>query len=459
MGPTDAVRRALARSRRRSEADSGSGSGPRTGVVLDLAVGTGAQQLELLAGSDPRLATVTLWVIRPNAEPVAPSAADERLHLMVERLARRDLTAADIDALRTTMTTAPPETARAMGALVAQALAGTPFVLALVGEVSANLPTAFIDRVAGLLGITIHRERSLDRLLADPFVRPACRPLTCPADRLLMEVLLGRLDAVAGAWTAWLATTTDAVDDQPGFASIAPIVQERLALAGVVDAETDRLRGIRRRAWYLDSLLIADAADAIGRLRSVDIEPIVAGDLITAVRAEHRECVRTASRVALLVEPHQTRTALEVLAPMCDDPVVRRPITAIELDRRGRVLLPLATGRQLLLECRWLPQHCSTLVTLPEPDATDTLELDGITVRTLSPTARLLELWATAHMADPAHVLATVVATGELLEHHPDRIDWPRVREACALLQLDQVAQAQIESLPPRLRELVPPSA
>ena len=427
-----------------------------TGLILDLQPGDRAE-LERRMRTDPALAIVAARVLHPNDRSPDRDTMLRRYDELLTACARRRCRTGDLDRLRASFIASSTETARSMIAVLGLALAGTPFVMARIGTAGAALPDGHLERLEGILGLGISTGTDLDRLTSHSFVRPAHRPLDTTADQLLMQVLLGPADEVAGNWSAWQSIAN--VDEQPGFDVIAPIIEERLGAAGVVDAESGRLHGLRRRAWYMGGMLRTDAAEAIGLLRSAGIDPTLTGDLPAAVGAAIDGAVRTVRDVSLLIDSREVAGALDALAPMVHLADGDRQVAINTIARDGWIHLPTGPSRRLVLRSRWLSQNCASLLPLPTADRPDPITIEAEIVDTLSPSARLIELWCGDRLSDPGRWLAVATTTGEHLRRHHRSIDWALVLEACRRLDLIGVAAAQLDSLPPSIRASVPPMA
>ncbi|MEI8000439.1 MAG: hypothetical protein WCI50_03715 [Actinomycetes bacterium] len=108
-------------------------------------------------------------------------------------------------------------------------------------------------------------------------VAPPVAPLS-ESERLLTEVVLGSPLETASRWSAWRAEET--LEEWPDVARIGDRLLAALGRAGVTGPDVDRLRGVRRRAWYARALLEPAAAALVAALDAAQAGPVLVGDLV-----------------------------------------------------------------------------------------------------------------------------------------------------------------------------------
>lgn len=425
---------------------------PADGAVLHLPRPGDAARLTEWFETSPRSAIARVEILWPGDRAVSATDVERRWNDIRERCVHAGLDHTAIDRLGRVVASADPALARSMCQAVHVGLSASPFLVVTTGDHRRRLPDRFLTELSALAEVTITRVGSIEGLGRLELRRPAPRPLS-DSDRDLLDVLLGPADAIAPAWERWSRATS--IDDHPDFLSVSGLALERLADVDEARDELGRLAGMRRRNWYVGSLLRSETADAIGRLREVGVEPSLAGPLVDAIEADDEGRVRSARSTAILVTPHELDATVHALQPMLDDEKAARTIPPSAIGRGSSVDLAIASGRTLRLQWRWLPDRCAMLVPAP-PDEGDVVRIDEVEVAVAPPTARLLELWLDSTGRDRHRPLTTVVRTAELLERHGARIDWSWIEWACTQLELVPHALAHIAALPASMREQIP---
>ncbi|MFY9587371.1 MAG: hypothetical protein WAT66_07955, partial [Actinomycetota bacterium] len=91
-------------------------------------------------------------------------------------------------------------------------------------------------------------------------------------------------DAVARAGWEKLARVMDLDRLEEGSFALMPQLYRRLVGLGIDAPELPRLKGIYRRSWYGNQMLLERAATLLRALAEHGIEPLVVGDAALAVR-------------------------------------------------------------------------------------------------------------------------------------------------------------------------------
>lgn len=92
--------------------------------------------------------------------------------------------------------------------------------------------------------------------------------------RLLLTCALGGDEAVARAWESLRADLDLDTLDHGGY-GLLPQVYAGLVRAGVEDARLERLKGIYRKSWYGNQMLLSGLGRPLGALRAFDAEPLL----------------------------------------------------------------------------------------------------------------------------------------------------------------------------------------
>jgi len=438
--------------------DSSGVSAPRGCVAGTLTLSGKSHSKDLLAElcADERLAIVTIDIARRRPTDAGRRAIHARCDPVAKRCEAVGLDPELTERTIASIISAEVDIAWTMLRLLIHLLDGsTPLVIRRqrADQKKETLPAEFVTAIGALFDIDIMEFDSADAVLATSFARQAPHRLLRPEDRELFEVLTSADEELGPRWSRWLERAT--VDDQEGFPTVAPILQERLKRIGFHNGESGRLAGLRRRAWYANSLLKVDVVGAVHALRAEGIDPVLTGDLVHALDAEEHDGVRVIRVPSLLVTAGEAQPAAAAVAPILQPrgPVSRFNARSVMLESRMR--LTTSTGNQLGLDWRWLPDRSADRVPITE-ELLRTVRFDGIEMQALGPSACLVSLIANAGDLRRGHALTTLMQLTELIDRHHHELDWNWQRWAVDRLELADHAEALITSLPERTRSLIP---
>jgi len=293
------------------------------------------------------------------------------------------------------------------------------------------------------------RSRPLD--LPFHLTRPAPSRLDRSLDRELLAATVDDGDGAVRAWNAWRARAD--LDTTLGFSEIAPMLSENLRRVGIDDVDLVRIDGVRRRAWYLNQLLTRQAATVVEMLREQGIDPVLLDDLPAAVRAADRDSVRPIREISVCVQPDEAARAGDVLTRLGWVTDYVGPPIESRLERESWQLFLLDPGHALRLHWRLLPQECSRLTANPDEDDPRWVRFHEMDVKTQSPTAALLRLWARSGDAMPGHQLRTLCDTADLLRTSSFEVDWTRLWSECDRIGLVEYGEHYLRALPNGLGE------
>jgi len=373
--------------------------------------------------------------------PASRSATDLRAAWSSTLAGIRRFGGAPVEERLLTLIDADPDTARVLLHLAGHCLSGQPFVLVLTGSAGdpwapADLVEVETSAIAEALGGSV---RTVDHT-ADArrvrLVRPTLRDPVADVPADLCTIVLGPDEQVPAAVDRWLTGRT--VHELPGFSIVGPVVAERMRHLGIRTELTPLIDGMHRRVWYRNAMLRDVAVQAVVALRSAGIVPTLLGDLAVAVEAERAGTLRSMGEMVLLVDDGDLERAWSLLAEAFGIEIGSGPTAAQRQARR--IPIVIGDGRRLLLTSRWLPGRGDRRVPL-DPTATGPIEIDGVTVDRLLPTARLLERWCRAFDLRRHDRLATTLdVLGVLADDGPggarSAIDGTVITRACARLEL-----------------------
>ena len=403
-----------------------------------------------------RLAIVTIDISRRRPD----DAAGQAIHARCGHLAKRcDAVGLDHDLTERTIASivsAEVDIAWTMLKLLVHLLDGsTPLVIRQqsADQKTQTLPAEFLTAIGALFDIDIMEFDHADAVLATSFARQEPRRLLRTEDRELFEVLTSSDEELDTLWSRWLERAT--VDDHPGFARVAPILHERLVRIGFHNGESGRLAGLRRRAWFMSSLLKVEVVGVVHALRSEGIDPILTGDLVHALDAEEHGGVRVIRVPSLLVRADEAQGAAAAVGPLLQPHGPASRVTALSVMLESGMGLTTSRDNPLVLHWRWLPDRSADRVPITE-ELLRTVRFDGIEMQALGPSACLVSLIANAGDLRRGHALTTLMQLTELIDRHDQELDWNWQQWAVDRLELADHAEALITSLPERTRSLIP---
>lgn len=134
-----------------------------------------------------------------------------------------------------------------------------------------------------------------------------------PRTLLLRAAFLDDRDALE-AWNAWQAgTSLDAVDDE--CFALLPLIHKRLEVLRPDDPHLGRLKGVRRRVWLENQIVLRDSARLVQRLQTAGIETLMLGGLPLVTRYYGDAGLRSIRQIEILVPRGDEVRAAEIVSP------------------------------------------------------------------------------------------------------------------------------------------------
>lgn len=141
---------------------------------------------------------------------------------------------------------------------------------------------------------------------------PRSTPLPSAAQRLLLEAALGDGEAAVAAAREWsLLVDLDRIDF--GSFRLLPLLVRNLERLDIELPSSDRLRGIYRRCWYRNQVLLRGAKAALGVLRDAGVETLVIKGAALIDRYYPDSGTRPMSDVDILVGSADRDSAFSIL--------------------------------------------------------------------------------------------------------------------------------------------------
>lgn len=171
-------------------------------------------------------------------------------------------------------------------------------------------------------------------------------------ENLLMAALLANADDVRHKYSRWADNVDWAADFGGGTYQLLPLLFTNLDRAGVEDANTGRLRGLYRRAWYSNQRFMSALSEIAIHLATAGLKIVLLGDLALMSGIYLKPGARLVNRLDLLVDPASVTDALVCLRELGWAP---EPFQNDDLKYLSYIALTNATGK--LLRLHWHPLH------------------------------------------------------------------------------------------------------
>lgn len=254
-----------------------------------------------------------------------------------------------------------------------------------------------------------------------------------PNDRqkLLLRAALMEGDASADAWRR-VRPTFDLDDPEHASQGLLPLVYRQLDRLGIDDPGLPKLRGIYRRTWYTNQLLLDRLKSTLEAVRAGEGDPLVVSSWELPLRYYGDLGLRQVTALHLLVPPDRVARAARALS----DQGWAGPVepSASFVQSRHYARYEDANGDRCLLYWRLFHEFSDPRRGVEPEDLWEhpiDLELGGVPARALSPTDELLNVCVSgARLRRWPSV--TWVADAIVVLRAPDSsIDWQRlVRQA-----------------------------
>ncbi|MEX1104443.1 MAG: nucleotidyltransferase family protein [Dehalococcoidia bacterium] len=242
---------------------------------------------------------------------------------------------------------------------------------------------------------------------------------------LLRAALLPREEALA-AWARWKA----AVDFEEADAAshdLGPLVARNLLSLGCEDELLPRLKGVQRRTWYRNRILLHAATGAARHLQEAGIPTMLLKGAPLAHRYYGDISLRPMADVDLLVPTAEATRAADLLMAAGWVPQAPRKrvydfirlFHAIGMDDRA--------GGSVDLHWHVLEECCTAGADREFWDAATDLEIEGTTFKTLHPSDLLLHVCVHGSRGYPAPTLRWIPDALTILQGHGDAFDWDRL--------------------------------
>jgi hypothetical protein len=114
------------------------------------------------------------------------------------------------------------------------------------------------------------------------------------------------------AWNEWSKRGSIATLE-PGSMELVPLVYRRLSSLGRADRQLPTFKGVYRRTWYHNQLILRDLAIVLARFREARIQAVMPADVSILLTSYHDIGSRRLDGLGVLVDPDQAEAAADVL--------------------------------------------------------------------------------------------------------------------------------------------------
>lgn len=244
-----------------------------------------------------------------------------------------------------------------------------------------------------------------------------------------------------------------------------PLVYRRLVQLGVEDPELPRLRGLHRRAWYQNQVILSRLTPFLTRLEDAGIPAMVIKGVPLALRYYGDLGSRPMNDVDVLVPTDRMADTLRLLRddgwrPHRDTRGRSQPLTAgFSLISEHSRIVATADGTHVDLHWHLREQFVVPGQEMTSSDAfwsaAEPIEILGTATRTLCASDLLLH--AIVHgLVSQQDARARWAADSLVLMRHPDAVDWERLIQQATQRRLVLIVRSALGYLVDNLEAEVP---
>lgn len=214
-----------------------------------------------------------------------------------------------------------------------------------------------------------------------------------PEQEQLLSIVLAPQGCSREAGLAWLSSVNLAAQ-QSALNRLLPMVQDRLQREGVVHPLMEVLKGVRRKVWSRNQLLLKRAATAVQALRDAGIPVMLLKGTAMIVRYYQDSGLRAMADVDLMVPFNEVDAAIEILRMKGWTSDLSLPEKLTPEMKLSTHAIALSDPSGLSLDLHW---HVSHFCLDPQADlsfweASETVDFAHRDVRVLNPADQLLHL-------------------------------------------------------------------
>jgi Uncharacterised nucleotidyltransferase len=283
---------------------------------------------------------------------------------------------------------------------------------------------------------------------------PAIRRRPTPDQELLLEAGTAPTGAAGAAWEAWKRRNSlDGVD--PAAQRLLPLVYRHLQDELADDADLGRLKGLYRRSWYRNQIVLRWTGQALESLRAARLDTLTLKGAALSALYYRDSGARPMEDVDILVRTEQAEAALDALAAAGWTPVTDAP-RRVFLAVRHAEELARGDGARIDLHWNalWQPGRDDAFW-----DASVDLELHGQRTRALCPSDELLHACVHGAAWNAVPPIRWVADALTVLAQAGDAIDWERLVAQARAREVTYTLAEALGYLAERFEAAVPAGA
>lgn len=253
--------------------------------------------------------------------------------------------------------------------------------------------------------------------------------------QLVLTALLGPDKAASRAALAWLDRVNfDAITE--GDTRLMPMLSHRLTELGIDHPLCGRIRGLYRRAWYIDRTIRKDLAAALATVAEASRSPVVLKGAALGVYAYAKPAFRPFADLDVLVPPEDLQAVLDRLGAIGTK--VAEPVF-------HAVMVRLHNGREIDIHrspyhMAFRPHHVRPLFSRLRPLAAGQFGPSSPVCFTLGDADQLLHTMAHGLKPNPVAPIRWVVDAAMILRAAGEGFDWRHFIAEARLLELEAPA-------------------
>ncbi|MFB2970851.1 nucleotidyltransferase family protein [Aerosakkonema sp. BLCC-F183] len=236
---------------------------------------------------------------------------------------------------------------------------------------------------------------------------------------LLLRAALKQGKDATDAWQQW-KTTVDIEDLDPESYRLLPLLYRNLSVHGVEDSEMVRLKGVYRRRWYENQLLVSKLTALLHSFQDAGIETIILKDVALLLHYYQDDGLRAIDTLDICVRWADGDAALALLNKLgwklkekVPDKILSKLSVISFVDDSGKIL-------NLYRHIYWYPWQENTNFGA----GTSATQIKDLSTYVLNPTYQLLQLCHQGTIWNLVPPIRLVADGMTIINSFADSIDW-----------------------------------
>lgn len=256
---------------------------------------------------------------------------------------------------------------------------------------------------------------------------PRCRPT--PLQQLLLDACLAPDEAARAAWQAWRTQADIERLDEESFRHL-PLAYHRMRDLAPADRPLEIARGVYRRSWYQNNLLLRELEGILDLLAGHAIDALLLKGAAMAVRYYPSPATRPLGDLDLLVRHRDAARAAGVLARAGWIPTRKAPVDELTSFAHGIAMRRGPASLDLHWNALWAKRTPDA--DLPFWEAAEPVDFRGRRVLALTPSDELVHACMhgarrsqNAYSWQPLPLVRWATDAAQLLRRRS--VDWARI--------------------------------